>query len=74
MTVQIIAPHFCAGVVLRATDGHFRVTQAAPILKYTQGWTYPFLRAYVLRHGWEWHFMPGEVAVIERLLDNPTVH
>lgn len=44
----IIAPHFCASVVVR--DG--RVTKPAPILKYMLGWTPERIAEYCHRKGW----------------------
>ena len=36
MLLRITAPHLCAGLVLKDDV----VIEAAPILKYMQGWTY----------------------------------
>ena len=45
---QITAPHFCAGLVV--VDG--RVTVAAPILKWSIGRDWPWVRDYCKRKGW----------------------
>ena len=45
---RIIAPHFCAGVVL---DGG-KVARAAPILKYMQGWRLKDVFNYCSRKHW----------------------
>lgn len=42
--VRIIAPHFCAAVVLG--------TDAAPIVRYMKGWTLEQVKAYCKRKGW----------------------
>lgn len=47
--VQVRAPHFTAGLVLR--DG--KVYHAAPILKWTRGKTRDFLREDFKKRGWE---------------------
>jgi len=46
--VVIDAPHFYAAVILK--DG--KVTEAAPILRYTQGWGRRRLWEYIKRRGW----------------------
>lgn len=46
--IQIAAPHFTAGVVL----ANFRVTDAAPVVKYMRGWRSVEVLNYCRRKGW----------------------
>jgi len=46
--VQITAPHFCAGIVLR----NGRVKETAPILRYMTGWAPVKVKAYCKKRGW----------------------
>jgi len=46
--VQITAPHFCAGVVIRRQ----RVCYTAPILHYMQGWSLNRIKNYCGGRGW----------------------
>lgn len=48
-TYQIIAPHFCAGLVVR--ERH--VVKPAPIVKYMRGWEMTLVRAYAHQRGWK---------------------
>lgn len=48
MLLRIIAPWFVAGVVLRDDI----VVEAAPILRYTVGWSEERLRSYAKRRRW----------------------
>jgi hypothetical protein len=47
-TLQITAPHFCAGVVF----GEELVARAAPILRYMQGWNRAQVLGYAQKKGW----------------------
>lgn len=53
-TMQITAPHFCAGLVLADN----RVTEAAPILRYMIGW--PITRVWLYCHKKRWTYEPAE--------------
>lgn len=54
MILQIKAPHFTAGVVLRAGRvGLVLVTEAAPIVKYMKGWSEGQVREYCARKKWK---------------------
>jgi hypothetical protein len=46
---QIDAPHFCAGIVLRAD----RVIEVSPIVRYMRGWTRAKVRSYCAGKGWK---------------------
>lgn len=46
--IRLVSHFFVAGVI--ATDG--RVVQAAPIVKYSVGWTTHQLYAYAMKRGW----------------------
>lgn len=46
--VHVDAPHFSAGVILHGD----RVVRAAPILKWSMGWSRERLSAYCKRKGW----------------------
>lgn len=48
MVIQVTAPHFVAGIVLRRG----RCVQAPPILAWCVGWAEEGLRAYFARKGW----------------------
>lgn len=48
--VRIVAPHFCAGIILRAGV----CIGAAPILKWALGQSAPQLEAYCRRKRWTW--------------------
>ena len=49
MLVQVTAPHFCAGIILK--DGI--VTEAAPILRWAIGWRRARLSEYFREKGWK---------------------
>lgn len=49
MLVAVDAPHFYAGIILE----NDRVTDAAPILKWTLGKNREWLRAYFISKGWK---------------------
>lgn len=49
MLVQVSAPHFVAGIILK--DGV--VIEAAPILKWTIGKTQKWLREYFIKKEWK---------------------
>lgn len=52
--VRIVAPHFVAGVTVEPDEnGIIRVTEPAPILHYTRGWSIATLKAYMVRKGWQ---------------------
>ena len=48
--VQIDAPHFCAGIEVR--QGH--VYEAAPILRWMIGKSWPFVESYCKKKQWKW--------------------
>ena len=48
--LRVVAPHFVAGALVNDQTGV--VVEAAPILRYTIGWTGRNLRAYACRKGW----------------------
>ena len=48
--IQIITPHFVAGLVAR--EG--KVVEAAPIIRYMQGWDGRQVAAYCKKKNWEW--------------------
>jgi len=49
MLVRIVAPHFVAGCIL---DERGRVVEAAPIIRWMLGKSWPELRPYLARNGW----------------------
>lgn len=49
MLVQVTAPHFCAGVVLK----NERVVRAAPILEWAMLWERKALSSYFRRKRWK---------------------
>lgn len=51
MLVQVTAPHFCAGIIVRRD----KVIEAAPILQWTLGKPYSWLRRYFARKRWSVH-------------------
>ena len=53
LSLQITAPHFCAGIVLDAAHGG--CVKAAPILKYMIGWHYGEIKQYCYVKGWQIH-------------------
>jgi hypothetical protein len=56
----IKAPHFYAGVVVERD----KIVNVPPNLKYMQQWTYPELKAFVIKHHWRIAEMSG--AIFER--------
>lgn len=50
MLVQIMAPHFTAGVLV--DEDNEIVIATAPIVKYMKGWTLSKVRDYCGRKGW----------------------
>jgi len=48
IVIQITAPHFCAGLVMR--DGF--IVKTAPILKYMRGWSYAKMVLYCAKKQW----------------------
>ena len=54
-TVQITAPHFCAGIVLNAD----KCINAAPIPKWRVGKSRSELRAYFATKGWSTKVIPS---------------
>ena len=54
LLVQITAPHFCAGIILTLRNGSgWRVSEAAPIVRYTKGWSSAKVKSYVVLKGWQ---------------------
>ncbi len=53
MLVRVVAPHFVAGLVVE--DG--KVTEAAPILRYTLGWPQQKASRYFRSKGWKAHIL-----------------
>lgn len=51
LTIQIIAPHFCAGVVWEQGKG---IVKAAPIVRYMKGWTLVGVQNYCTQKGWKY--------------------
>lgn len=51
MLVQITAPHFCAGLVVERD----KVVEAAPILGWTMGQPYSYIKRICVRRGWRVH-------------------
>lgn len=59
MLLQVIAPHFCAAVVVMpAQTGGWYVSNAAPILHYMEQWRLHQVTAYVERKGWTVRIVP----------------
>ena len=46
---QIMAPHFCAGFVMKEDV----VVNAAPIIRYMMGWSYRKVQAYCQKKNWQ---------------------
>lgn len=57
MTIQIVAPHFCAGVELGKYN---TVVSTAPILSYMLTWGRHDVEKYCKRKGWGYHII-GEI-------------
>ncbi len=53
MTIQIKAPHFTAGVIVKDRA----VVTAAPIIKYMIGWKYIKVLHYCDEKGWKYEFL-----------------
>lgn len=49
--IQIITPHFVAGLVAR----NGKVIEAAPIIRYMRGWTGQRVADYCKEKGWTWN-------------------
>lgn len=58
---RIVAPHFCAGIVLWDD----KVVEAAPIVKYMRKWSRAKVRDYCADKGWKisvvWHNEPPQL-------------
>lgn len=56
--IQVTAPHFCAGIVIK--DG--RCVDAAPILKWAIGKDWGYLTSYFRRKGWRFERVTAQAS------------
>lgn len=62
-TIRVTAPHLCAGATWESVDGGpARCVEAAPILAWMRGQSLPEVLAYLRRKGWQYEWLPEEVA------------
>lgn len=58
--LQIIAPHFVAGMVMEEDGVFWRAVRLAPIIRYMVGWQWPRITGYCKKKGWQVRYINGD--------------